>query len=253
MNKVTFLVILLVILILSVTSCATAANHQGYDILKKELTRTQSELNTTISELQEAKKELNANTSKLRETEKELNEIKSELQTARSESDDALAQLEASQDKLAEFDSLKAQYEGLNAKYKELVKDIEEPTLDINEQEIEQVLFQLINEERLNNGLDELIWNDGLYSCARGNNINMAKTKALQTADCLSWQQVFWFLGYGTTDKIANLALAAWKNNEYSYTKSILSDSAVYGSVAVYTSEEIVYITFLDYGDIHIR
>ena len=77
----------------------------------------------------------------------------------------------------------------------------------------------------------------------------MAETHTLQQPECPSFQQVFWFLGYGTTDRIANIALKVWKDNLYSYKQNVLN-KAVYGAVAVYKSEEILYITYISYIDI---
>ena len=155
------------------------------------------------------------------------------------------------QSKLAEADIMQAHYKELITQCeesKEQYDAIIEEAVEINEEDVEQAVFELVNQERKDNGLNELIWQEGLYSCARSNNLKMAETKTLQNPECPSFQQVFWFLGYGKTDRIANTALKIWKDNLYSYEQNVLS-KAVYGAVAVYKPEEILYITYVAYVD----
>lgn len=253
MKRVTILLILL-ILIFSMPSCAQEATDKGHDMLKKELSTTQEKLSATESELQETREgltvtreELNLTRGKLSSNEETLTDTLNEVRELKSE----LADVSITRD---QYQSL---YEELSIKYEEMKEEYDAITgeatdLIINEEEVEQAVFALINQERTNNGFSELIWNDGLHSCARTNNYNMAETKSLQDSACLSFQQVFWFLGYGTADIIAETALTAWKNNQYSYEQNVLNNS-VYGAVAVYRPEDILYISFLAYTDIHVR
>ena len=256
MTKVTILLILWVIVNFSVLSCATEVTNRGYDILKRELSTIQTELSAIQSELQSTKEKLST-------AQNELNATKSKLNKTEEKLSSTLMELLETKEKLAEAYIVKTKYEELNAKYQELNIKYEElkqqydailagtegSTEVINEADTEQALFELINKERENNGLSALEWNGGIYSCAKSNNREMSETKSLVDSECTSFQQVFWFLGYGTADRIAETALTAWKNNQYSYTQNVLN-SANIGAVAVYESEGILYISFLCYKDI---
>jgi uncharacterized protein YkwD len=253
MIKISIISMSLVISLSMTLSCAPTTSQQGQDILKSELSTIQSELSATRSELSATRSELSATENELSATQSELSTTESELSATRSELIAAKKELASLQSQLAEADIKQAQYEELLTQCeesKEQYEAITEGTVEITEEDVEQSIFKLINQERKDNGLNELIWQDGLYSCARSNNLKMAETKDLQNPECPSFNQVFWFLGYGTAEQIANTALTTWKNNLYSYTQNILSKSA-YGAVAVYRSEDILYITYVAYTDIY--
>ena len=212
MRKITILFMLWVIVITSVLACAPKTTGQGYDTLKKEVSAIFDELGATQGELQEAKEEIRATKNESSETKNKLSSIESTLTdklTDIKELESKLAEADIEQDKyLSQYEELSIQYEELKEQYDTNV----EGTTEINEEDVGQELFKLVNQERKNNGLSELIWNDGLYKCAQDNNRNMSETKSLVSSECQSFQQVVWFLGYGTTDRVANVALLAWNN-----------------------------------------
>ena len=260
MRRITILSILWVIIIFSAVACTPKASGQEYDTLKEEVNAVFDELSTAQSELLEVKRELNATFS-------ELNKTRDKLSSTESTLTDKLADIHELKNQLAEADIKRdkylSQYEKLNIKYNELKAQYAElqalydanvtGTTDINEKDVEQELFKLVNQDRKSNGLPELIWNGGLYISAEGNNWKMAETKALQHSETPSFQQVFWFLGNGTSERIASATLLSWQNNAYSYKQNVLNKSAIYGAVAALKSEEILYITFISTTDIHIR
>jgi len=260
MRKITILFMLWVIVIFSVFACAPKATGQWDGVLKKEFNAIFDELGATQGELQEAKEEIRATKNELSETKNKLSSTENTLTdklTNIKELKSKLAETDIEQDKyLSQYEELSIQYEELKEQHEELKEQYDanvKGTTEINGEDVEQELFRLVNQERKNNGLSELTWNDGLYSCANANNQKMSETKSLVSPECPSFQQVFWFLGYGTSDRIANVALLAWKNNSYSYKQNVLNSNAVNGAVAVYKSEEILYITFLCYTDIPFR
>ena len=207
-----------------------AGRDEGHDILIRELGIMQDKLSATHSELIENRTELSA-------TKNELSITKDKLRETEVEVSDTFITLREVETKLAEADKMQNQYDAMIAGTVEIIK----------EADVEQALFKIVNQERKSAGLNELIWNGGLYSCADSNNRKMSETKSLEQPECPSLEQVFWFLGYGTSDRITNTALLAWKNNPYSYKQNVLNSKAVSGAVAVYKSEEILYITFLCY------
>jgi len=164
------------------------------------------------------------------------------------------SQLASLQGKLVEAELLQAKYEELSTEYEELNKQfeelseqydilVEEPA-EFNEEDVEQAVFKLVNQERENNGLNELMWGVNIYKWAMANSRNMATKKQLEYSEYVGWQEILWATGYSTADEIANVALTIWKNRQ-GYERNFLSPGANYGAIAVYKAGEIFYITYV--------
>lgn len=254
MRKFSILSMLLFIALFSVPSCAPTVSQQEYDRVSDELSAIQSQLASLQGKLAEAEllrvkyeelsklydmvkgehKTMQAQyeelSSKYEELNKQFDIVKTEFETMR-----------------AKYEQLSTEYEDLNNKYEELSKQYEivtEEPAEINEEDVEQAVFQLVNQERKNNGLNELMWGDNLYKWAMANSRSMATSKRLEYSELFSWQEVFWATGYSTIDRIANAALTIWKDGKQ-YERNFLSKGANYGAVAVYKSGEIFYITYI--------
>jgi len=254
MRKITILSILLVIALFSVPSCAPTVSQEEYDRVSNELSAIQSQVESLQGKLTEAEilkahnEELNrqyAAVKSERETmQAKYEELSTEYEELNKQFDTVKSEFETMQ---AKYEELSAEYEELNNKYEELSKqyDIltEEPA-EINEEDVEQAVFKLVNQERKDNGLNELIWGGNLYKWAMANSRNMATNKRYEYSDYASWQEVHWAAGYSTTDEIANGALIIWKNG-LQYERNIINKVATYGAVAVYKSGEIFYITYI--------
>jgi uncharacterized protein YkwD len=255
MRKIIIIFTLGLAMIFSLFSCAPAETGTVNGILENELRAMQVELNETDSELQATKNKLIAAQSELDATQRELSTTEKKLNDTFIE-----AGIKTQYEELSfKYEQLTVRYKELDTKYQALEQqydDVLAGTAEIgeivNEADIEQALFGLINEERQNNGFSPLIWNDGLYSSARNNNSRMQEAKSFLTSECPSFQQAFWFLGYGTADKIANTTLMVWKNNQYSFRQNVLNKATI-GAVAVSESEGILYIDFLSYTDVASR
>ena len=158
--------------------------------------------------------------------------------------------LKADNDELkSEFETMQAKYEELSTEYEELDKQFEELSKEgdiiieeINEEDVEQALFKLINQERENNGVNELMWGKYLYKTAIANSRNMATNKQLEYPSRAAGKEVYWATGHSTTDGIANATLIILKNKQ-TYELNFLDVGFNYGAVAVYKSGEIFYIT----------
>jgi len=135
---------------------------------------------------------------------------------------------------------LSTEYEELNKQYDILVK---EPA-GIDEEDIEQAVFKLVNQERGNNGLDEIAWGGNLYKWAITNSRSMATKKRLEYSEYVGWQDIFWATGYGTAERIASAALTVWKSHQQ-YERNFLNTGANYCAVGVHKSGEIFYITYM--------
>jgi len=253
MKKIAML-LLLVIVLLSVPSCAQQVSQQEYDRVSNELEAVQSQLASLQGKLAEAES-LQAQNEELN---KRNDAVKSELETIQAEYeglsteydelneqfDTAKSELEAMQ---AEYEELSTEYDELNEQFEELSEQyntIVEGTAEIDEGDVEQALFKLINQEREKAGLDELMWGENLYKWAIANSRKMATNKRLEYSEYIGWQEVFWATGYGTADRMADAALTVWKNRQV-YERFFLNAAAKYDAVGVHKSGKVFYITYV--------
>jgi uncharacterized protein YkwD len=232
MKKNIILSMSLIITLFSVLSCAPAVSQQEYDRVNNELSETQSQLGLLQSELAEAEI-----------LQAKYDELSNNYDAVRSE----LAEAEILQ---AEYDELDDKYDELDAKYGELNKQYNiliEGTI-ITEEDIEQAVFELINEERQDNGLNELAWNRTLHSWAKSHSRDMATRKRLEYSEDSAWQDIWKAAGYSTVDRLASAALMIWKDSKR-YEGQFLAKGAKLGAVAAYKSGEVFYITYFAHFD----
>ncbi len=259
MRKTAMLSMLLIIALLSVPSCAPTVPQPEYDKVKNELSTIQSQLTSLQGKLAEfemlqaqndmlgkqfdtAKSELETLQAQNEALGKQFDTVKSEVETLQAQNEKLGKQYDTVK---SEFLTLQAQYEELSAEYDELSQqgEVVEETAEIIEADIEQALFALVNQERINDGIDELMWGVNIYKSALANSRNMATRKRLEYPE-YGWQEIFWATGYSTTDGIANAALTVWKNRLL-YETTFLNRVTKYGAVGVYKSGEIFYITYV--------
>jgi uncharacterized protein YkwD len=253
MNRLILLVFVVSIIFFS--ACASTVSQQEYDRVNNELSAIQGQLTSLQGRLAEAetsKAEYEGLSTEYEELTKQYDTLKSEHDTLKAEYEGLSTEYEELDGQYealkSELDALKAEYEGLSTEYEVLSEQCsaaaEETAEIINEEHIEQAIFELVNQERRNNGLDELIWGKNIYKFAVANSRDMATKKSLSYSDYGAYQQVFWATGYDQTDSIANAALTIWQNS-LQYEKAFLNEVMVYGAVGVYKSGEIFYVTFI--------
>jgi uncharacterized protein YkwD len=254
-NKIVIGIVLLSILVLvGLGSCGQGDLQAEYDILvaqyeqaNAQLTQLQEDL--AESQLLQTQCDMNYDGLSTRYDDltdqniSNLNEIAS-LETQ-------LAELESELDELAEeivtktnelsdcafnYDVLKAQYDALVG-----------ATLEVNEENIEQALFDLINQVRIAHGLAGLQISTDLEEWALVNCQSMVVSKQLEvyTTHAVPFQRAFIATGYSSLDRLVNAALTIWQSHILSYDANILAEDARYGAVKVIKSGEIYYITFL--------
>ena len=181
--------------------------------------------------------------SELEVKEDQNGESNDDCDTVKSELEATQAKYEELQSKYSElntiYNKLKADYDELSAKYDALIVG----TAGVSEKDVEQAIFELINQDRQNNGLNELEWGVTFYEWAKRHSNDMAAKNRLEYSDLPYWQDVFQAAGYSTLDGIANAALMVWKAST-TYENTFLNEQAIYGAVAVSKSGEIFYITF---------
>jgi len=188
----------------------------------------------------------------------QFNDIKSEYESLQEQYDAVKSENGASQaiDDLKEqldvsegkYSSLKTDYENLNSEYQDLRASYEAiteaPDTAYSEQDVEQQIFQAVNEARTNNGLDELEWGTNLYKWARANSQDMAEEQELVYSDYGAFQELYRAAGYDTAEKISEAAMTIWETGDQ-YDREFLNSVTIYGAVAVYKSGEIYYITYI--------
>ena len=253
----------LIIVLFSLANCAPSVSQEEYDSVRSELSDTKNQLATLQDKLAEAAtvegqyQDLNIKYEELQKQHDaridEIQTIKSEFDELNSEFDELnteYEQLKGRDDaRINEIQAIQAAYDELNNEFEELQKQhdiIVQGTAVLSEEEIDQAIFELINQERKNSGVDELVWGINLYKQAKQNSREMAEQGEYQySSSGAVWQEIFMAARYGTIDQIANGALITWKNNDYRYRYNIINTQSIYGTVATYKSGEVYYITYM--------
>ena len=241
MKTIAVLLILLVISLFSASSCSSTISQEEFDRVNNELNTIQSQL----ASLKDKSAEYEATKAKYDNLIERYDTLESEHKELQTKYDTEYSvEIETIQDK---YDTLKSEYTVLQSEYDELSKQyaaLTEGTTEINEEDVEQAIFELINQDRKDNGLDELIWGVHLYSSAKTNSRNMATTQRLEEPpEQIGYQEVIWATGYTKTQRMAEAIFTIWENT-YRYELEFLNNSTTYGAVAVYKSGEIFYITY---------
>jgi archaellum component FlaC len=253
MRKITMLLMLLVMVLFSVPSCAPTVSQDEYDRVSNELRAIQSQLSSLQGKLAEAE----LLETQYKELLNQFNTVKSEFETLQTAYEESSAEYEELNEQFdtvksgfetmqTEYEELSVEYEELNEQFEELSKQYdvlaEEPA-EIIEEDLEQAIFQLVNQDRKNNDLDEMDWGKYLYKDAFAHSRRMATTKRLEYPE-FGWQEVYWAVGHRTTDMMANAAFTVWQNR-LQYERNFLNATTKYCAVGVYKSGEIFYITYL--------
>ena len=232
-RKIAFLVILLVMALLSLPACTSGVSQQEYDGVSNQL----SEMKDQLESMQAKLAEYETAQAKYEELSRQYESLKREYLAVQARYEDLTKQ----------HNTLKSEYAMVQTRYEELSKQydaITAVTAAFNERDVEQAVFNLVNQKRRNNGLDELIWGDNLYLRALANSRDMAANKSLEYVSFSGWQEVDWVTGYDTADKMADALLTIWENR-LTYEQNILNSVPAYGAVGVSKSGDIFYITYL--------
>ena len=243
------LLTLLIIVLLIMANCAPSISQEEYDSMKSEL----SDARNQLAELQEKLTAAEAveaqypnSSTQYEELQKQHDALVDEIQSIQSEFDGLNAKyddLKIQDDaRINEMHAIQSEYDELQRQYDIVV----EGTAVFSEEEINQAIFELINQERKNNGVNELEWGINLDNMVLSNSRQMAEKGEYQySTGGAMWQEVFWATKYGTIDQLANAALTIWKVDSYRYENNIINPQSVYGAVGTYKLGEIYYITYM--------
>lgn len=253
MKKSAILTMLLVVAISGVLSCAPEVSQQEYDRIESELSAIQSQMATLQGKLAEAE-QLQAQNAELN---KKYEAIKSDFDALQADYEALGDEYENLNEQyiaaMSQFETVQAVYEELSDDYEELSEQYEnmlkeaaetEAATEFSTEDVEQAIFQLINQERIDNGVTELEWGTNLYKWGRENSRNMATYKRYEYSSYASWQEILWDAGHNSVDSIANATMIVWRDS-LQYERNILNSVAIYGGVGVYKEAGIYYITYI--------
>ena len=253
--RIFIVAVILVIMLLGITNCSPSISQEEYDSLRKELNDVKIQSATLQNELNEALdiagqyEQLN---TQYQELKKQYEAQTGENQTLVSAYDELLAsyeelmrQYDAKNNEIqgayAEYDQLNQEFEELKEQYDTIVQG----NAEFSEEEVDEALFALINQERTDNGLDELEWGQNLYWWAKQNSLEMADKGDFRYSSWVSQQAVLITAGQSILDGLVNGTLAVWKQRKPEYEIKFINNSLHYGTVATYRSGDIYYITYM--------
>ena len=246
MRKSAILSILLIVAVLGALSCAPEVTQEEYDRVSSELSAIQGQMATLQDKLAEAEQ--------LQAQNEELNQ---KYEAIKSDFDALQADYEALSDEyenlneqysavMSQFETVQSVYEELSEQYENMLKEAAEAeaATEFSTEDVEQAIFQLINQERIDNGITELLWGVYLYKWAKDNSRSMATNKRYEYSDYASWQEIHWAVGHSSAEAVANSAMIVWRHS-LQYEWNILNNVAIYGGVGVYEDAGIYYITYI--------
>ena len=254
MIKIAMLSVLSVMTLLTAFSCASTVSQEEYERVSNKLGSIQSELTAMQGKLAEYEmtqfkyenlsKQYDTLESEYKALQDKYDGLKKQYELAASLEDKTM---QARYEELSkQYVTLESQYKALQAAYDDLSQQyaaMAEGTAEINEKDVEQAIFKLINQARTDNGLEELTWGDYLYKSAKNHSQYMAANKRLEEPAIGSYQEVIWVTGYTDIQRMVESIFTIWQNS-YRYETEFLSSATTYGTVAVYKSGEIFYITY---------
>ena len=241
--KTTAFSILVVIFLFSGFSCTQSSENT---VAQTEYDGVKAQLSAAEARITDLEATLKGPTSEPREhiLKDEIASLKTNIEELGKE----ITDLSKQNDSLtAEKAAADAQYAELNIKYQNLQKQLSAPVLPevITEDKIEKEILGMINQERVQTGVPELLFGNHLYNQAKQNSKNMAVASAIVTDQAVFYQEIFWAGAYDSVSSIARGALITWKVNVYKWEHGALLVNNKYGAVGAYKSGDIIFITFM--------
>lgn len=256
-GKTAVALLLGIVLVLASVSCGGGIAQNEYDRVLMELGEAQDEIATLESDLAAAKLEVTEGIKSSSEYQELLNEYNSttaELESVNTEYDTLNTEHELLQ---TQHETLQSQNESnlnqinlLQTENTQLQAQIDEltpPFPEIAPVDLEDAIFEKINEARSIAGLDVLQPGKHLIDFTRSNSLAMsvAKQKVIYDDNWVPYQQHFIAGGYNTLTDIVEATMLIWKSNILSYNNNVLADDVIYGAVGVVESGGIFYITYI--------
>lgn len=255
--KIGIVMVLGIAILLTSVSCGGGISQEEYDEVLFELADAQDEVSSLQAKLTEAE----VLASQYVETNTRYQDLQKKYDAsiaAEKEAAESLEALEAEYtDLTAEFETLQAKntsnlnsiaaLQAENALLKEQLEEPEVPLPEITVENVEQALFERINQVRTAAGLITLQWGNNLSTFAQTNNRAMMVSRVLEQYNehWVPYQLAFIATGYDTVEALVSATMVIWENRTLQYQDNILADDAIYGAVRVERSGDIFYITFM--------
>ena len=256
-GKIGILLVLGIVIIMGSLSCGGGISQEKYDAALFELADTQDE----VADLQAKLTEAEVLASQYLETNTRYEELQEKYDAsvvAEAEAAEALEALGTQYaDVTEEFEGLQKQITSnqntiavLQNENAQLRAQLDEPVVPLPEitvENVEQALFDHINQVRADADLSILQWGKNLSTFAQTNNRVMMVSKVLEQYEehWVPYQLAFIATGYDTVDALVSATMKIWQNRTLQYQDNILADDAIYGVVRVERSGDIFYITFM--------
>jgi uncharacterized protein YkwD len=241
--KVGSILVVCVFVLLGPLSCqkstVTGVPQEQYDALKAQLDAAQAKIvelqsqppaPTSGPDEQSLKDEITSLNAQIEELKNEITDL--------SNQNDTLTQENA---------SLQSQYDDLNTEYEQLQTQLTALTQKepITEENVEAEIMRLLNEERVNAGVNKFLTGETLYKQAKKNSEHMAASGKVETISTTFFQETFFAAGYDSVATLSQGALMTWKITLYLFKNNVLLSYNKYGAVGAVESGGIFYITFL--------
>ncbi len=212
--------IFMVFLTTMMTACSSGIPQEVYDTLNNQLEAARSEVAQVKGENASLKNQLDkANISQTA-----CEELKTKYELS-----------------LKDYEACEAKYKTLLQQYETVTSKVVAPVIDTD---VEEALFDAINQRRTESGLTPFLWGTNLYSWAKSNSKTMAQSKTMTYSDYYAPQEIFWAIGYDSLEKITNAAMTMWSLNEGTFKTHFLQ-KVTYGAVGAYKDGGIFYITYM--------
>ncbi len=211
--------IFMVLLVMAVTACSSGVSQEAYNTLNTQLEAAKSEIAQVKGE----------NSS-----------LKSQVDKA-SKSEQAYAELKTKYElSLKDYQACEEKYKTLSQQYAAATREPE----PVTEAQVEEALFNIVNQRRTENGLTPFLWGKNLYSWAKSNSKAMAQSKTMTYSEYYAPQELFWAIGYKSLEEITDATMKMWSLNDNTY-KSRFLQKVAYCTVGVYKDDGIFYITYI--------
>jgi len=246
----TALLVFVIIILISSVSCGTSINQEEYDSLLNDFNDAEEQLEALQLKLAETVtiealyEDLKTQFEELKEQITDGSESSASILIQYEDLSTRFKELEKQNDiNLNNLDTIQSQYNELKTLYDEIVAQAGPFTTG----DVEAAIFDLINQTRTDNGLEELLPGPYIYDDAETNNKAMVAAREITYSPEAGWQEILWAAGYDSADAISNAALIIWKSNIYRFEASVLNPQAIYGAVSAYKSGDIIYITYISH------
>jgi septal ring factor EnvC (AmiA/AmiB activator) len=242
-KKSGLVLILAIFMITGAVSCSTTNTVEktvypaDYDSIKADLATANTQIASLQTQADTLQNQLNALEKQVSDKSAEADNLSQQYAVLNSQYQ-VLSTQDASN--LATIADLQAKYQELKTEHDLAIQQAAEVTAA----NIETALLAAINKDRTDNGLSVLLKGTNIITMAQNNSRAMAQAKGYLSV-INPYQEESIVTGYNSVDSLVSAVMTIWKSDTHWYETNVLAANAIYGTVAVYLSGGIYYITFI--------